>query len=141
MDIQTQISNTLKHISAEIELAGKKEDLEAAERLAKRGSELKAFASQYRELVEKIQQALNDGRATSTNSDGMQLRRLPVQVTGGMIRQRLLLLTEHVNHRRISVGERLTIEVPASGENFTTELLPDYKLRERGAIGQFYQAA
>ena len=58
-----------------------------------------------------------------------------------MIRQRLLLLTKHVNHGRISVGEKLEIEVPASGEKFTTELLPDYKLRERGAIGRFYRDA
>jgi len=78
MDIQTQINNALKQISAEIELAGKQQDLEAAERLAKRGSALKTFASQYRGLMEKIQQALNDGGASSTNSDLAQLRRLPV---------------------------------------------------------------
>lgn len=142
MNIPERITTELRRILTEIELAGKRQDIEAADRLVKRATELKSLGGQYALLTQKIETALSiDGSKPARENQPVELRRFPVQVSGGMIRQRLLLLTEHVNHRRISVDEKLEIEVSASGEKFTTRLLSDYKLRERGAIGRFYHAA
>jgi hypothetical protein len=130
-------------MAGEIESAARRQDLEEAQRVANRAAELKILSSQLRELSERIETFLSPTprSATSTNGSGATLRRLPVQVTGGMIRQRLLLITEHVRHGKVSPGYEFHIQVPASGETFRTQLLNDYKLRERGGIGRFYQVA
>ena len=52
--------------------------------------------------------------------NGQQLRKLPVEVTQGMIKQNLLTLTEHVKRGRIRVGEDLIVETQPSGERFRT---------------------
>ncbi|MSU50770.1 MAG: DNA sulfur modification protein DndB [Opitutus sp.] len=73
---------------------------------------------------------------------GQKLRKLPVEVTQGMIRQNLLTLTEHVNGGRIRVGEDLIVEAQPSGERFRTDVVDSgNRLRERGAIGRFYREA
>ena len=74
--------------------------------------------------------------------NGQQLRKLPVEVTQGMIKQNLLTLTEHVKRGRIRVGEDLNVEAQPSGERFRTDLVENgNRLRERGAIGRFYREA
>ena len=141
-DLTHRINNELRKILTETEAAARRQDVDAAARWAKKAADLKARAADLSLLTQQIEQMLTPEK-TEPGKDGThtELRRLPVQVTGGMIRQRLLLLTEHVQHRQINVGEKLEITADASREKFTTVLLKDYKLRERGAIGQFYRAA
>jgi hypothetical protein len=80
--------------------------------------------------------------AVSNGSNQAKLRELPVEVTGGMIRQNLLTLTKQIRQGRIAIGEDLTIESQPSGERFRTQLLlKGNKLRERGAIARFYRDA
>ena len=75
--------------------------------------------------------------AARTSGD---LRILPIRVTEGMIKQDLLTLAEHVNVRRIAIGEILTVKTEL-GDQFRTDVVLDKKLRERGAIRRFYRDA
>jgi len=144
MNLPDRISNELRSLAGEIEAAARKQDLDTAQEIANRAADLKALGGQLEQLTQRIEAFLTpqmESPPELVSGNGGALRRLPVHVTGGMIRQRLLLLTEHVQHGKIHPGDDLQIHVPASGEMFRTQLLGDYKLRERGAIGRFYRDA
>jgi DGQHR domain-containing protein len=71
-----------------------------------------------------------------------EIRKLPINVTPGDIRQNLLKLTQHINRGRIRVGEELVIEAFPSGERFQTVVSDKgKKLRARGEIARFYRDA
>jgi hypothetical protein len=68
------------------------------------------------------------------------IRKLPIEVTEGDIRQNLLKLTPHINRGKIKVGEQLLIEALPSGERFQTVVSDKgNKLRARGEIARFYK--
>jgi hypothetical protein len=127
----------------EAETAVKKRDLAAATALMRKAAEYEDAKKTLLDLEERLKglQA-SPAPAISEQSGNGKLRELPVEVTGGMLRQNLLTLTKHVRQRRIAIGEDLTIETQPSGERFRTELLlKGNKLQERGAIARFYRDA
>jgi hypothetical protein len=127
----------------EAELAVQRRDVAAATALMRKATEYQDLKKSLISVEERLK-GLESQPVTATAEaagDG-KLRELPVEVTGGMIRQNLLTLTKHVKQRRIAVGEDLTIETQPSGERFRTELLlKGNKLQERGAIARFYRDA
>jgi len=124
------------------EAAGKR-DLATVVAQARKAAELEDM----KKTVQSIEEKLNSLKTpttpvTSERQLEVKLRELPVEITGGMLRQNLLTLTTHVKRGRIRVGEELTVEAYPSGERFHTDLMMNgNKLRERGAIGRFYHEA
>jgi hypothetical protein len=137
--VQELIEATLR----EIQEAAKKGDLIAVMALTKKAAEYEDVKKSLLHLQERLKGVHAMAVQPATNGSGeTPLRELPVEVTGGMIRQNLLTLTRHVKQRRIRLGEELTIEAQPSGERFRTQLLEQgNKLRERGAIARFYREA
>lgn len=146
MDLRSKLEDALRQILEDVQHAARNHDIASAEKSLRKAAELQMLEAEFDKFEAHINSVLtNSGQIsipTPPPASGQNLRRLPVQVTGGMIRQNLLTLTEHVKHSRINVGETMFIEVQPFGEKFQTTLLKNsYKLQERGAIGRFYQYA
>jgi len=129
-------------MQAIIEAAGKR-DLAAVIAQARKATELEEMRKTVQEIEGKLTSLKTPAISeTSEPQLNVNLRELPVEVTGGMLRQNLLTLTTQVKRGKIKVGEELTIEAFPSGERFRTDLMMNgNKLRERGAIGRFYKDA
>ena len=134
--ITRAIATTMQQIAE----AAQQGDLSLVESLTKKASELRAIQNQAAALESRLVALTNGSKIGNPNRDqSPALRELPVTVTGGMIRQNLLTLTDAIKRRAIGVGEKLVIETP-NGEQFETILLETgNKLQERGLIGKFYR--
>lgn len=119
--------------------AAKRQDVKALGALTNRASELE----QMKRTVAGIEATLATFQSAVPIDDSSgKLRRLPIEVTQGMINQNLLTLTEAIKRGRIRVGEDLSIEARPSGDRFRTVVMQNgNKLQERGAIGKFYRDA
>lgn len=143
MTTTTAIDEMIEATMQKIAEAAGKRDLATVAGLTRKAAELEDM----KKTVEVIEEKLNSLKTstapmTSQRQLDVKLRELPVEVTGGMLRQNLLTLTTHVKRGRIRTGEELTVEAYPSGERFQTELMMNgNKLQERGAIGRFYREA
>lgn len=67
------------------------------------------------------------------------LRSFKIEITKGMINQKMLTLTAPKRKGLVKIGEVFHIVLP-DGEEFKTELVePGNRLKERGAFGRLYQ--
>ena len=147
MNAQTnEIDGHIKNIMAQIIEAASKQDLAAIQSLIRKASEFQ----EMKEQIVAIQQRMASLNGASDEVPPVTVnqptnavnRQLPIEVTGGMIRQNLLTLARHVRTGKIKVGEELIIEPLPSGERFQTVLLDQgKKLRARSEIASFYRDA
>ncbi|MFZ1221171.1 MAG: hypothetical protein WAO00_17905 [Chthoniobacterales bacterium] len=139
-----QIEQMFDSTMQQAEAAVKNRDLAAATALMRKATEYDNAKKTLLDLEQRLKGLESQSStlaAPEAPRDG-KLRELPIEVTGGMIRQNLLTLTKHTKQRRIAIGEDLTIESQPSGERFRTELLlKGNKLQERGAVARFYRDA
>lgn len=147
MNEQTnELDDHIKNVMAQITEAASKHDLATIQRLTRKASELQEMKEQMAAIQQRIA-SLNGESAdvppvTANQPTNGTLRQLPIEVTGGMIRNNLLTLAPYVRRGKIKVGEELIIEALPSGERFQTVLLEQgKKLRARGEIASFYRAA
>jgi hypothetical protein len=135
-EIRTKLEETMHQIRAAPNLA-------TAASLVRRATE---YENAIKTLV-SVEQRLRDLEplrqiATAPSNGEGKLRELPVEITGGARREHYLALTKHIKSGRVQIGEDFIIETEPSGERFRTELLAKgNKLRERGAIGRFFDDA
>jgi len=139
MGMAEPVEARLKTTLAEIANAASNGYLQDVLRLARWAEKL----DEMRRTVVAVEVQLSgiDGLAPQGNQAGNKgdgHRQLVVQVTRGMLKQSFLALTAHTRRGDIAVGEILHIETREG--QFTTEVLDNNKLRERGAIGRFYRA-
>ncbi len=137
--LQNDIKNVLDETMARIADAAAKGDVKALGQLAARATKLEDM----KRTVVGIETALKEFQSlTSPGGTGNTLRRLPIRVSEGMIRQNLLTFTEHIKRGRIQVEEEMMIEVRPTGARFPSKVLQNgNRLQERGEIGRFYRSA
>ncbi len=130
-----------------IEVASKPApDLAAIQRLSRKALEIKELKEQDAAIQKRIASLVTEEPTSAPvmaneHSNGV-IRKLPIEVTEGDIRQNLLKLTPHINRGKIKVGEELLIEAYPSGERFKTVVSDKgNKLRARGEVAQFYRDA
>jgi hypothetical protein len=151
MSTSTDIDRLLEETMGSIGAAAAKRDIAGISALTKKAAELEAMKKTISGIEEQLkgyQTPTSASPATAAQppqpalaGDG-KLRKLPIEVTQGMVNQNLLTLTEHVKRGRIQPGEELLVEAMPSGERFRTDLVENgNKLRERGAIARFYRDA
>ena len=144
-DIPSTIENLMSRTIAKINEATSKPGCDVAELegLTKQASELKQLKEQVAAIQHRLH-ALSGGNAPKGKQSGAGgfLREVQIEVSQGMINQNLLTLTEAIKRGQIKVGEQLIIETLPSGKKINSDVMqPGNKLRERGAIGEFYRSA
>ncbi len=93
-------------------------------------------------LIARQDAAETSAPVVTEHRSNAEIRKLPINVTEGDIRQNLLKLAPHINRGKIKVGEELVIEALPSGERFRTVVSDKgKKLRARGPIARFYKDA
>lgn len=134
-----EINNVQAETMRRIGEAAAKQDVKALGQLTARAAKL----AEMQRTVIGIETALNEYKSPSASgADNGNLRRLPIRVSEGMIRQNLLTFTEHIKQGRIQVEEEMIIEARPTGARFPSKvLLNGNRLQERGEIGRFYRAA
>ena len=138
-----------KHIStvmAQIIEAASKQDLAAIQRLNRKAQELNELKEQVAAIQQRITRLTTEevGAAPLVADQRLnaEIRKLPIEVTEGDIKQNLLKLTPHINRAKIRIGEELVIEALPAGERFQTVVSDKgNKLRARGEIARFYKDA
>jgi hypothetical protein len=144
--MSNELNTHIGQIYAQISEAGKNADLPAIQRLTRKVAELEELKQQEAAIQQRMVKLIHDEPTASISpmngkADG-RLRKLPVQVSEGMIRQNLLTLTPHLKRGRIKIGEEFIIESLPSGERFQTVVMDKgNKLRARGEIARFYKDA
>jgi hypothetical protein len=141
-----EIDGHIKNVMTQITEAASKQDLAAIQNLTRKASELQEMKEQMVAIQQRIASLNGEStevpRVTANQPTNGVNRQLPIEVTGGMIRQNLLTLAPHVRTGKIKVGEELIIESLPSGERFQTVLLDQgKKLRARSEIASFYRDA
>jgi hypothetical protein len=140
---------TMKSIDAMIDATAReaktaleKSDFAAVAALMRKIGEFEDAKMALEEIEDRLRGLQTSPTPTTFPSGNDKLRELPVEITGGMVREHYLSLTKHVKQRRITVGEDLTIEAYPSRERFQTVVLSKgNKLQERAATRRFYQDA
>jgi hypothetical protein len=134
-EIQTKLNETMREIRAAPDLA-------TAAALVRRGAEYENAIKTLRSVEERLKDFELPPRAVTVSNGAGKLRELPIEITGGALREHYLTLTKHIKRGQVQIGEDLTIETEPSGERFRTQLLAKgNKLQERGAIGRFFSDA
>jgi hypothetical protein len=67
------------------------------------------------------------------------MRKLEIELTEGMIRQKLLTVTDAIKARLLRRNEKLTILLPNERKLETDICQPGNRLRARGAFGEIYE--
>jgi hypothetical protein len=165
MNIHTDAFDRLiTRAMAQITEAASTHDLAAIQRLSRVAAELKELKEQQAAIHQRrasIEQEL-DKQSTAVyqaqtslhtaelstapvvvkQQSNRELRKLPVEVTAGDLRQNLLKLTPQMRQGTIRANEEMVIEALPSGERFQTVVLEKgNKLRARGEIARFYKDA
>ncbi len=137
--LQNDIKNVLDETMSRIADAAGKHDVKALGLLTARATKLE----EMKRTVIGIENALKEYQSLAATGDSSNnLRRLPIRVSEGMIRQNLLTFSEHIKRGRIQVEEEMNIEVQSTGARFSSKVLQNgNRLQERGEIGRFYRAA
>jgi hypothetical protein len=101
--------------------------------------ELSDYFQKIQKRWETIQEQELCGSDRSDTSEVNGLRHIRVELTEGMINQKMLTLTQAKRRGIIRDNEKFRITMP-DGEIIETELAqPGNRLRERGAFGRLYQ--
>lgn len=144
-ELTNQLDRHIAQVMQEIQDAAAKRDLPAIQRHTHKATELEELKKAMENIRQRFASLTSPNTVAPVPAPGQVrhagLRRLPIEVTDGNIRQNLLTLTPHVKSGELKVGEVLIIQLP-SGERFRTDVvLQGNKLRERGKIASFYRDA
>lgn len=143
---KNELEHLITSVMAQITEAAAKEDLAAIQHLSRKATELHQLKEQLAAIERRVASLLSEQPGTfhcvAAERTNGELRKLPIDVTDGDIRQNLLKLTPHIRQRKIKIGEELDIEAHPSGEKFRTVVSDKgNKLRARAEIARFYRDA
>lgn len=109
--------------------------------------ETKKELQQFSKLLNQIETRLDyleteklsveEGAQASATTEG--LRKIRVEVTQGMLNQKVLTLTVAKRRQLITKDEQFRIRMPDGQVIDTCLIQPGNRLQERGAIGRFYR--
>ena len=135
-----KIDGLIQELQKGIAEAAKKADFSLAARLSEKAREVELTRQELRGIDSRLEQLRNDLSVKDTQKiSDAEFRVFFCKVTGGCIRQNLLILTHQIRMGFIRIGEEMEIEMH-DGKKFVTDVVEKgNKLRERGEIARFYR--
>lgn len=140
-ELEDKIDALIAKAWEELRNAANSKDSSALNSLNGRMAELNKMKKDLQLISVRVYE-MDDSGKTVQIKNPTRLRKISIRVTQGMLNQNLLTLTDACRQGIVHRGETFQIEtLPNNGKINTTLLRAGNRLKQRGKIAAFYQAA